>query len=50
MEGEYMSHKIKYINNKLYAWCDIREDWTKISYRRPWVIYGAVLRVVDIYW
>ena len=23
---------------------------TKISYRRPWVTYGAVLRVVDIYW
>ena len=30
MKGEYMSDKIKYINNKLYAWCDIREDWTRV--------------------
>ena len=30
MKGEYMFDKIKYINNKLYAWCDIREDWARV--------------------
>ena len=25
-----MSEEIKYINNKRYAWCDIRENWVEV--------------------
>ena len=48
MKGEYMSDKVKMKEDgKLYAWCDIRKDWTRVvlcqQCNQQYVIPGIIM-------